>query len=374
MNSPSIVDEAYRAGAPDTVVDLSNVTRSTALGGRGECCSRTGGGAHLSRLEAVIEQWAVQFGETPAVVVVADESLRHRLCLEDDKRTFAEWKRRGVIRVVRYADPEILELAEQLDASVLSRDQFKSFRRSHDWMSAQPHRFVYWTPEPSGIRLHRDLPAVLDADLSRAEENDEFRDRNVSADAIELIVGNHWRCTRSDCLAHRLSPERLMMLPNFSAGRVSCPSCSSPLENLGPTARQIGIKILDNGTLLSELLLADGEDVCLGRGGVGVWDVASGVANSSSISRRHLELRRTGAAIQVRDAGSTNGSRVNRWDPASRSMVFDRHLTTEWETLGRGVSIEIARTTTVRLSGRRWPLPSTRTPPPSADAEQTRLL
>ncbi len=111
-------EELERARQPRTVVvvDGSNVAHSSE-----------GEKAHLANVIAVCDK-LMQEGYEP--LVLADAALRHQI---DDRHEYERLVEEGVIRQAPAgtdADYFILAFARELDASIVSNDQFRDRRKS----------------------------------------------------------------------------------------------------------------------------------------------------------------------------------------------------------------------------------------------------
>ncbi len=346
------------AGA-DVIIDLSNTMRSQELDDTGTACRHDGRCARISRLQRLLAAWEAEIDREPAWLGVADATLHGLLCSAEEKAVYAGWKRAGLVLEVGYADPEILAAAEKDDASVLSGDGFKSFRRLSAWVVGNHRRFVRWSVLDGMVRLHAGLVPVPMQDLSRAEEEDDLRARGLPVHDAGALLGQHWRCGSASCFARRLYPERLGVLPSFHRGQARCPWCAGPLLPVGARAASVEVKVERDGREFRTLLLEEGDEVTVGRDRPPVFDATAGLPAdvAARISRRHVRLRFRNGRLEVQEAGSSNGSRLWRWDARLRRPQDSGSLRGDmWTRLARADAVLLAGGVTLRMSGRRWPL------------------
>jgi hypothetical protein len=105
----------------DALVDMSNVVRNKALGGRGP--------ADLTRLTRAGRALAGLYGATAAAMFgVADASLAQRDLFFDDRqlRQLRDWADAGLILVTGKANVPLLRIAEETGLPIITSDRFVS--------------------------------------------------------------------------------------------------------------------------------------------------------------------------------------------------------------------------------------------------------
>jgi len=116
----------------DALVDLSNVLRDSRLGGRGP--------ADLVRLQRVAEALANLYNYNAskvALYAIADNSLLTQKDLFLDRmqrRTLRDWERAGLILTAGKADVPLLQIAEETELPIITRDRFTGHRREFPWL------------------------------------------------------------------------------------------------------------------------------------------------------------------------------------------------------------------------------------------------
>lgn len=341
--------------SPQVIVDLSNVSRSGALGSACAQCAHTSG-AHLDRLRRVLALWRGGFGELPTILLVADRSLVSRLCDQADRARLIAWKRDGLVEIPHYADPIILDRAEQFEAVTLSRDQFRAMRREREWMNHYSERFVRWDVTAGTTALVSGLPPAWEGDVTQAEEWDAMRASLFDDSDIASLTSRRWRCADPSCFARKLYPERLSVMPKKRLGAVVCPGCESPLEDLGPAPSSILVKVGIASIATAEFIVEEGHDFFIGRGSERSWDVVGDLPVRARVSRDHVELRNKNGSLLARDASSRNGTSVLRWVRSLAALQQSGILSADsWTAIGVDQALDLGNTgVIVRRSGRRW--------------------
>jgi hypothetical protein len=302
---------------PQVIVDVSNVCRDSSL-------APTGRAAAWSRFTRLVAAWHAFSPARIVAVAVADESLRFVLS-PTDRREFERAQRSGTVYTVdRSADEEILREAERTGALVLSGDRFVGHRRRHPWIQGCTDRFFGWTEDAEhGLRIVPVEMGIAGAySLSRGEEADLLRERHINPqrpDDLEVLL-HAYRCTSPGCVPAQMFPDRLATPPARHEQRAVCPWCKSELQDLGPRQRGVEVVIELGGRELTRKVLGEGAELVLGRDDLPAVDDPEAAAALARVSRAHIRLRCQKGLLRVRDAGSTNGTAVARWNSNTRTL------------------------------------------------------
>ncbi|WP_329184952.1 NYN domain-containing protein [Actinacidiphila glaucinigra] len=199
---------------PTVILDASNLAR--ARGNRWL----------FSRVCDVRAQW---LREHPAAFpyAVLDASVRPYF---EDKRLIRQAEGDHWLEVhPGDADDEILRLAEQYGAAVVSHDNYRAFRRDYPWLQDCEDRL--WSVRRKGdeVTLHRRrLKAASDAQI-----DEDLRNKARKAGLLASPTDRRWHCaapTASDC--HRSGEELEWNQVHELAGRWYCRSCDYPAEEI----------------------------------------------------------------------------------------------------------------------------------------------
>ena len=346
---------------PGAVVDVSNVCWSKKIEPMGKR------GPHLGRLDLLRDAWHRSRGERASLTLIADNSLRWQIPRAELPALDAMVRDRE-IRLVPFADPELLALARDGGLYVISGDHFIDLRRAHPWIPSAAPRFLTWSQGPVGLRLVRSgIREVSEQCKSRAEEDKEL----VRGSGIDprrkdhaRILEQDWHCVSASCHQAMLWPDRLLLWPEIVRGDGSarCPSCGSRLESKGPRPL-FRVVVVSEASTDEEILrfpLPAETPVRIGRGrlpygvDLGAPDLPHPAA-TRRISRNHLQLTLSGVHasvpgghLVVKDIGSSNGTVLERFGagPAAGAMAPG-----EETRLGPGDALLLAGSVRVRLSG-----------------------
>ncbi|MER6031081.1 FHA domain-containing protein [Streptomyces sp. NPDC001851] len=342
----------------NAVVDVSNVCWSDEIGPRSKR-------PLLSRLDQVTEAWRDRYGAGAELVLVVDRALRHQISGEQ-RADFDRRCRQGLLRVVPFADPVLLSLAQERDLQIVSQDRFVDLRRQFRWIEEQPERFHGWRRDGNGLRfVPSGIVPVSGQVKSRAEEDKDLFIRGLKDH--KDVVRSVWRCA-SRCFMAQVWPEGLLLWPELDrrTGEPVCPDprCGRPLVRVGDRrpSRELLVERLDldedKAVLLRFPLEADG---CLeiGRGALTHGINLDGIGREhrdavARVSRRHLLIEADAAlTVSVRDVGSSHGTAVRRWE--GHVLGRPRPLEPgEPVRLGPSDQVVLADSVAVRLSGRRY--------------------
>lgn len=340
-------------GPVELVVDLANVCRSEDLSDHGA--------TSLGRLDALAEAWSRWEGAfaQPLVRLVADASLRHDLSRSDKQRLRAA-EDSGYAEVHDYADPVILDHAEHHACLVISRDQFVGHRRERPWITTADDQFISWIVEAGSPRLSlATWPTRTDYSLSRAIERDELKGLGLDARS-ELLRFVH-RCDNPACFRRAFAPRGAEFAPQPDAhGDPICPGCRRPLTVVGRRSDTALVKLRVHVASADEYLLLPlerGHLVELGRASNDVsLESLLPTVDQARLSRRHANLQFDGREVRICDLGSSNGTKIARWDREIR----DRRTPV---AIAEGVGVVVRPRDQVILggvlvlerSGRRYP-------------------
>lgn len=131
-------------GSPEIVVDLSNVCRD-------EDVPPTGRGATLRRFATVMRGLINEFGRPPRGLAIADRSLMRYLSPKE-RDVLRKMIRDGYAEEADGADGELLRIADETGARVVSMDLFRGHRRRYAWIQGSTDRFVGWELVGDGDR------------------------------------------------------------------------------------------------------------------------------------------------------------------------------------------------------------------------------
>lgn len=344
------------AGSIELAIDLSNVCRNYRL-------DSTGDVARWDRVLRVLQiwnEWPDAF-ERPVVLLIADTSLRFSLTPEDAKE-LDRAVRDGFAVETPKADPALLDLAEKCDCTILSNDNFVSYRRERPWMEEADSRFVQI--RTTGTTAHLEVVKLRKRSSfskSRAEEQDKLKDLriDVERDLGSELLRSVYRCDSPTCLRRRFLPDGAVSTPERNrSGAAVCPGCRQPLTRVGDAQRTAVIKIfgLHSGEA-SRIPIAVGQSVTVGRasGDLSLADVLP-EGDLQRISREHLRVRFDTGGLVVTDLGSTNGSILQRWDKSRRERTPAIRLLADSPVgLGPRDLVVLAEVLCLERSGRRFP-------------------
>ncbi|HEY0937100.1 MAG TPA: hypothetical protein VGD91_25600 [Trebonia sp.] len=359
----------------NAVIDVSNVCWSPYLPPLGRQAPVWG------RLDLVMAAWRELHGSA-RFELVADESLVR--VLGPDARRFLELKRDGDIRTAAVADDEILRIAREGELHVITRDHYTDHRAVHRWIEGSPERFHAWdTVEgivrltPLGIKM-RSLQDVSQArEVKRIRFSAKLDARNQ---AHRKILQTRWSCPNTSCRQAAQWQGQLLAWPRISPeGAAVCPSCTRPLDSLGPRSalHEVVVAELDSQEEILRFPLELDCPVIVGRGaavkGIDLAMYAGGGKTAiDTVSRLHLMLRLAHAGsgnwrLSVLDLNSTNGTMVQRWTGSSFDPV--RLVPPDQEThLGTKDRLILGESVLVRLSGKRY-LAEPTSPHPEVERE-----
>ena len=331
----------------DLLVDLSNACRDDRLGGKET--------ADWHRLDLLIGVWKRDINPDTDFYFVADNNLARYFRNKGDRDRWQQLTASDTLKSVEHADTEILRLAFETGASVLSCDKFDAHRRQFPWVNDDQQHFWEWSANPQqGVVIRRrsmgHLPA---ADLTRAEEKSTLKALGLSDE--DPLLNRLWRCCKPGCKYS--DRQAVTRVPAKSQDRAICPLCHTPLIDLGERPRARRLKLVNaESRLVDTKGLADGQNVTVGRGeGVNVWDVSL-AGPCDGVSRKHARLDVRAGQVVVTDLGSTNGTWVANWNPAVRTWLEPVKVECA-TTLRARDRIELPNGLWIEQSGARYVVP-----------------
>jgi hypothetical protein len=357
-------------GAPYLLVDLSNICRDESVIGTG----LNGDWDAYLKLMSAIRQAGIAFSRPR---LIADANLRY-LMDAHGKSELRNFEQSGDLEVTPLADERLLEYAfgegsEYAGALVASLDRFDDFRRLFPQIQGNTDRFIGWRMQSGVLQaFYRDMSTSGHYTISRKEEHGVLKERKYRRDAItSRAESTYFRCDNTGCLVHKMWPDHIRELPRYDVRRDTfvCPACRTELERAGPRPQSVQLIVFLEGAERARILLQRGETVTVGRSDaqncIGLRRLLDD-ADSSAVSRRHLEFRLKGSTPEVRDLGSKNGTFLHR----SGSSDTTRIGGDEWIRFGRRQIVTLADRISFEVSGRRIAFDGER-PQPAKSADLT---
>jgi hypothetical protein len=321
------------------IIDLSPVVRSD-------------GANNWQHVEWIVKSWREQIDPHAVFYGIADNSLMYHL---DDhgRQRLKKWKREGRARTVSWADPVILEMAEEYpDATVITTDLFRDHRKGHPWLQGSD-RFVKPVFTGSSVAFEKlELPPVPDHEVSWRIEDAELKPKGVTTPEAKAALNSEWACTSDRAVCDWAASPIIEADPAYRDGRVVCPECHEPARRVGAREDTREVVVLLDDAEVDRIPVADGESLTVGRGrGGDRYDVREILDESDQarVSRNHLRLSNRGGRLYVEELGSKNGTMLIQdgsapWRLPPRVEQALRHED----------RISLAKDTLhIRLSGRR---------------------
>lgn len=299
------------------VIDAANVASSTDIEGCGKCC--------WGRVDSVRQAWCEQIDSNATFVLVMDTSKANQLGSEC-KRTYRQERTEGVVKEVDFADPEILRLAEENYAAVISRDGFKDRRREFPWIDGNRDQFFEWDVRNGRtLIVARDMFIPTDFSKTRAEERAELKGfgADIRNPEVERALRQVFRCDTQSCWLHKYDPGHYTGVPDLqNPQQPRCKACGQVLSMLGAAPRLVQLKFSNSARSKTERrTLAPGSSLVIGRESES--RLVSGVLDTSLnlLSRQHVRIEWDGSNLLATDLGSKNGTTLRRW--AGKSRGYD---------------------------------------------------
>lgn len=285
------------------ILDLSNIAVHKAAGGREASWDRVASVVSLLKARGDFD-----------VSGVADRSLFYRLD-ERGQSALRSWQQNGRAVIVPWADAEICErLSDEPNLHVVSNDNFRGLRRDFPVLQGLD-RIWSFRFEPQLAVARRSLAPLGEADISRAEEDEDRTPKRLGTPEGKLLLAREWRCMNPACpwSAHA----SIEVLPVNDRGRAVCPDCDTTLADAGPAKATRAVKVVVDGNVVERIPIAGGITLTLGRGSgscrIDVRDLLS-AEESDRVSRYHLAVRNLNGRVLVEDLDSSNGTIIRRSD------------------------------------------------------------
>jgi hypothetical protein len=289
------------------VVDLSEVVRYADLDG--------GRPASMLRLGLVIDALGRHVAEenVPVYAVTPRTLLSDADLTSNERMVVRRWADDGKVEVVPQLGDRVLEVAELLGLSVLTRSRQEQFRDARPWVE-EPGRLLAAVPGAGG--------PVLVARVGRGEVPAVGERSPMGARMLARV----WRCPESNCTGFGAggdsdSPFADMRTvtspvaqppPSLRAGVPTCPRHGTKLADAGPRAAVEVLSVRIDGVIRQRFVVSTETPVVVGRapegGGImlGQWLTEDA---RKWISRGHARFSLAGDTLTVQDV-STNGTGI----------------------------------------------------------------
>jgi hypothetical protein len=328
------------AGVGLWVIDLSNVAVVPGPGGRH---------ADWDRVDLLVSLLREQ--ANARVFGVADRSLYYGRLDERGRTALRDWQSRGWALLEPWADPAICERASQQDdAHIVSNDNFRGLRRMFPVLQGFDRVWGFRLDERPSL-FRRELAALGDAEISRAEEDEEQTPKRLRTATGRQLLAREWQCVNGNCAWSDFSA--IEELPLNRDGAAACPSCEEPLQDAGAASSTRAIKIGVLDEVVERAPVPLGASVTLGRGEGRFRIDVRGLApteEAQRVSREHLSISNVNSRIMVEDLGSTNGTVIERESGEKFVLEPGRKL-----ILGDNERAHLAPSVWIGVSGRRYP-------------------
>lgn len=305
-----MAQQLYQAWSDTSVIiDGANVAGDGRLPGCGKFC--------WERVEAVKQAWKRQVDAGATFIVFMDTAVGNQLgrsCKRDYKRE----RERGQVKEISFADPEILLLAEQTDAAVVSGDLFKDARRRHPWLEGNCDQFFALEVERDNILIiARNMGIPSEFSKTRAEERSELKEKgaDITKPAVEKAMRMAYRCDTEACWLHKYDPGHYTGVPDLtSPQQPRCTVCQQPLMTLGEAPRLVQLKFTDvHRSKLERRTFSPGTSFIIGRDTSDELVSKVLIADIGLVSRQHARFDWDGSILSVTDLKSKNGTTIRRW-------------------------------------------------------------
>lgn len=291
---------------PTVIIDLSAIAYPNDIPGVRDTRPE------WQRVDAAVKAWRQKDAEAVFFGVV-DKRTWHRLDAYGQQR-LTEWKRRGMARLVSFADPDVLELAEQFShAVVLTTDLYRDFRRQHPWLQGTT-RMIKPVFEPAGVTfVVLNYAPVPDHEVSWRIEEADLKPKGITTPEARQALRDEWACSDSSCIwgaAPVIEDD-----PAYQDGLVVCPECRIPAKRVGARENTREVVVLLGDGEVDRIPIAEGTTLTIGRGrGDDRYDVRSVLSDSQStlVSRDHLQISNKAGRLMVEELGSRNGTTLIR--------------------------------------------------------------
>ena len=322
------------------VIDLSNVAVIPRSGGKRADWNRVEVLLSLLRQEA----HAPVFG-------VADRSLYYGRLDERGRIALRDWQRQGLALLEPWADPAICERAgQQAHAHIVTNDNFRGLRRMFPFLQGFDRIWGFRLEDRPSL-FRRALAPLGDAEISRAEEDEERTPKRLRTATGMRLLAREWRCVNSHCKWSDFSA--IEELPVNRDGIAACPSCDEVLQDAGEASSTRAIKIGVLDEVVERAPVPLGASVTLGRRGGRFRIDIRGLTHPEEgqrVSREHLSISNMNSRIMIEDLGSTNGTVIERASGERFVLEPGRKL-----ILGEKERAILAPSVWIGVSGRQYP-------------------
>jgi hypothetical protein len=290
------------------VVDLSEVVRFADLDG--------GRPASMLRLGLVIDALGRHVAEenVPVYAVAPRALLSDADLTSNERMVVRRWADDGKVEVVPQLGDRVLEVAELLGLTVLTRSRQEQFRDARPWVE-EPGRLLAAVPGAGG--------PVLVARVGRGEVPAVGERSPMGARMLARV----WRCPESNCGSFGAggdsdSPFADMRTvtspvaqppPSLRAGVPTCPRHGTKLADAGPRAAVEVLSVRIDGVIRQRFVVSTETPVVVGRAPEGSSGIMLGQWLTEDarkwISRGHARFSLAGDTLTVQDV-STNGTGI----------------------------------------------------------------
>jgi hypothetical protein len=289
------------------VVDLSEVVRYADLDG--------GRPASMLRLGLVIDALGRHVAEenVPVYAVAPRALLSDADLTSNERMVVRRWADDGKVEVVPQLGDRVLEVAELLGLTVLTRSREEQFRDARPWVE-EPGRLLAAVPGAGG--------PVLVARVGRGEVPAVGERSPMGARLLARV----WRCPESNCSSfggggdsdspfadmRTVTSPVAQPPPALRAGAPSCPRHGTKLVDAGPRPAVEVLSVRIDGVIRQRFVVSTEAPVVVGRapegGGImlGQWLTEDA---RKWISRGHARFSLAGDTLTVQDV-STNGTGI----------------------------------------------------------------
>lgn len=325
--------------APTVIVDLSNVLWTDER-------------FDWQLVEALAAAWRDQRDPKAVFYGVLDSKTWYRLD-EAGREGLRRWQRRKMAHGVRYADPDILDLAERHPAAViLTTDLFRDHRRYRPWLQGTDRVYAPALHGRSWTFARAELIPIPEHEMSVRIEEAELKPKGLDTPEARQALLFDWACPNSGCPwggAPLIEDD-----PAFQDGHAVCPECKTPARQVGARENTKEVVVLLGDFEADRVPVAEGTSLVFGRGrGSDRYDVRSLLADADAtlVSRDHLTVSNRGGKLRAKDPGSKNGTTLVRGSGQSSQLekgVLQTLLVTDRLSLANGL-------VQLRPSGRKRP-------------------
>lgn len=291
------------------VIDAANVAGDEHLPGCGKFC--------WNRVDLVKKAWKKRMDSDATFVVFMDTSPAEGLG-ECCKRRYKRERESGKVIEVKFADPEILLMAESTDAAVITGDFYKDARREHPWLDGNQDQFFEWRLERGDILIiPRDMGTPSEFSKTRSEERSELKGKgaDISRTAVKQALRMAYRCDNESCWLRKYDPGHYTGVPDLQDPlKPRCNACRKELTILGDAPRLVQLKFANSErTKLERRTFPPSTSLVIGRETSDeLVSIVLGV-DRGLISRHHAQLDWDGSHLSLTDLDSKNGTTVRRW-------------------------------------------------------------